>query len=167
MMFVSRLILLLLLVLGASSCAFAQGNVGAPVSVPPPIVVDKPVPQVLETGEVKIITQQGDEFVFNAEIADEAEERRIGMMYRREVPENTGMLFIVEDEAERKFWMKNTYVPLDLLFIRQDGIIHNIAHNADPGSLSLLESHGAVKAVLEIGGNVAAEKNINVGDRGI
>lgn len=148
-----------------SAPVLAQENVGSPVSVPPPVAEIKPVPQVLPTVPLTIIKQDGSELEFSVEVADDENERRIGMMYRTEVPDNTGMLFVFDDVAERSFWMKDTYVALDLLFINEDGTIHSIQHNAEPKSLALLLSEGAVKSVLEIGGTVAVKKGIEVGDR--
>ncbi len=144
---------------------WAQTDVGSPVSVPPPIKEIKPVPQVLPSAALTIIKKDGGSLEFTVEVADDEGERKIGMMYRTEVPEGTGMLFIFDDVAERRFWMKDTYVPLDLLFINEDGTIQSIQHNAEPESLRILPSDGAVKSVLEIGGTVAAQMGIDVGDR--
>lgn len=162
---VTRFVLIFIFGFAFASISFAQSNIGNPVKIPPPVVINSKAQQTLPIERITIVSQSGGELYFDVEIADDNDERRIGMMYRTEVPDNTGMLFIFDDVAERRFWMKNTLVALDLLFITEDGVVHSIQHNAEPESLRLLESHGAVKAVLEIGGNVAAEKGIDVGDR--
>ena len=73
-----------------------------------------------------------------------------GLMYRKELPEGRGMLFDFHREQEVSFWMQNTYIPLDMVFIRGDGRILRIAENTEPLSTRLIPSGGPVRAVLEV-----------------
>ncbi len=140
------------------------------VSIPPPLE-GVPVgqytaaPQNLETGDITIVTSGGKEHVFTVELALTPRQQSTGMMFRDHVEEGTGMLFVFEKNAERSFWMKNTLVPLDIIFVREDGIIHNIHYMAEPKSLERISSDGAVMGALEIAGGAAEQLNINIGDR--
>ena len=102
---------------------------------------------------------------FSVEIADNDAEREKGLMYRRELPEGRGMLFDFHREQEVSFWMQNTYIPLDMIFIRADGRISRIAENTEPLSTRLIPSGGPVRAVLEVIGGTARKLGIAVGDR--
>lgn len=84
------------------------------------------------------------------EVADSEYETTKGLMYRRYMPDNAGMLFIFPNESERNFWMKNTHISLDILFINAKGEIINIAKYAKPKSKKGIPSKGAVKYVLEV-----------------
>ncbi len=145
---------------------FADGNA---VKIPPPLegasLGVANAPQSLETDNIKIITSDGGALTYKVEIADDEEERRIGMMFRKDVPEGTGMLFVFDDIAKRHFWMRNTLIPLDIIFLREDGVITKIHHMAEPRSLKLLSSEVASLAALELFGGEAMKKNINIGDR--
>lgn len=102
---------------------------------------------------------------FTIEIADAPEEQQIGLMYRTEMPQNHGMLFIFPDSAPRSFWMKNTYLPLDLIYIGTDKTIKHIHKNAQPESLAPLPSRHPVQYVLEVNGGLTDEFNIQIGDQ--
>jgi Uncharacterized conserved protein len=86
-------------------------------------------------------------------------------MYRKELPEGRGMLFDFQREQEVSFWMQNTYIPLDMLFIRADGRILRIAENTEPLSTRMIPSGGPVRAVLEVIGGTARKLGIAPGDR--
>ena len=103
--------------------------------------------------------------VFAVEIADNDAEREKGLMYRRELPEGRGMLFDFHRDQEVSFWMQNTYIPLDLIFIRGDGRILRIAENTEPLSTRLIPSGGPVRAVLEVIAGTARKLGIAPGDR--
>ena len=85
-------------------------------------------------------------------------------MFRTELDDDSGMLFPFPRERVASFWMKNTVIPLDLLFIRRDGTIESIAANAIPYDESPLASGEPVIAVLELRGGLAAEKGVTPGD---
>jgi uncharacterized membrane protein (UPF0127 family) len=101
---------------------------------------------------------------FRVELTNTDYQRQRGLMFREEVLPDEGMLFDFETEFERGFWMKNTLVPLDMLFIRADGTIHRIAANTIPLSEVPIRSFGHVRAVLELRGGRAAELGIEAGD---
>ena len=101
---------------------------------------------------------------FTIELAETPEEQARGLMFRTELDDDSGMLFPFPRERVASFWMKNTVIPLDLLFIRRDGTIESIAANAIPYDESPLASGEPVIAVLELRGGLAAEKGITPGD---
>lgn len=138
----------------------------APVKIPPPITVQPDgKPQSLETETAKIITSTGKTYAFVVELAKTREQQRIGMMYRMKAEPLTGMLFLFDEEKERSFWMKNTFIPLDIIFIKKDGVIAHIHSNAEPQSLVPVKSGEPVVAVLEIYGGEAKKLGVNVGNR--
>ena len=101
---------------------------------------------------------------FMVEIATTDQERAQGLMYRKELPEGRGMLFDFKRDQEVAMWMKNTYVSLDMIFIRADGRIHRIAENTTPESEATIASRGPVKAVLEVVAGTARKLGIAPGD---
>ena len=103
--------------------------------------------------------------VFAVELASTPEEQAKGLMYRRQLPEGQGMLFDFHREQPTSFWMKNTYIPLDMIFIRGDGRILRIAENTVPLSEALVPSGGPVRAVLEVNAGTAKKLGIAPGDR--
>jgi uncharacterized membrane protein (UPF0127 family) len=99
------------------------------------------------------------------EMAVTPEEKERGLMFRRELPEGHGMLFDFMVDQPVAFWMKNTYIPLDMFFIRGDGRILRIAENTEPLSERNIPSGGAVRAVLEVIGGTAKKLGIKPGDQ--
>jgi uncharacterized protein len=102
---------------------------------------------------------------FEVEMAITPEEKEHGLMFRRELPEGQGMLFDFQFDQNVAFWMKNTYIPLDMLFIRADGRILRVAENTEPLSERNIPSGGPVRAVLEVIGGTAKKLGIAPGDR--
>jgi uncharacterized membrane protein (UPF0127 family) len=103
--------------------------------------------------------------VFAVELAVTDEQRAKGLMYRKELPDGQGMLFDFEREQDVAMWMKNTYISLDMLFIRGDGVILSIAENTTPLSTRIIPSGGPVRAVLEVIAGTARRYGIAPGDR--
>jgi uncharacterized membrane protein (UPF0127 family) len=103
--------------------------------------------------------------VFSVELADNDADRAKGLMFRKELPEGQGMLFDFHREQEVSFWMENTYIPLDMIFIRGDGRILRIAENTQPLSTRIIPSNGPVRAVLEVIAGTARKLGIAPGDR--
>ena len=103
--------------------------------------------------------------IFSVEIADTEAQREKGLMFRKKLPEGQGMLFDFHNEQDVSFWMQNTYIPLDMIFIRGDGTILRIAENTEPLSTRLVPSGGPVLAVLEVIGGTAHKLGIAAGDR--
>ena len=102
---------------------------------------------------------------FSVEIVDNDADRAKGLMYRKELPEGRGMLFDFHRDQEVSFWMQNTYIPLDMIFIRGDGRILRIEENTEPLSTRMIPSRGAVRAVLEVIGGTSRKLGIAPGDR--
>ena len=117
-----------------------------------------------ELQNLEIVSQSGVH-VFSVELATTDEERERGLMFRKELPDGHGMLFDFETERSVAMWMKNTLIPLDMIFIRADGRIANIAESTEPMSTRVIPSRGAVRAVLEVAGGTAKRLGIEVGDR--
>jgi len=103
--------------------------------------------------------------VFSVEVVDNDADRAKGLMYRKELPEGRGMLFDFHRDQEVSFWMQNTYIPLDMIFIRGDGRILRIEENTEPLSTRLIPSRGAVRAVLEVIGGTSRKLGIAPGDQ--
>jgi len=113
---------------------------------------------------LEIVTRNGVQ-VFSVELATTPEEKQTGLMYRKELPEGRGMLFDFSPEQEISMWMKNTFIPLDMIFIRRDGRILRIAENTVPQSTAIISSRGPAKAVLEVIAGTARKYGIAPGDR--
>jgi uncharacterized membrane protein (UPF0127 family) len=111
------------------------------------------------------IVTRGGVHTFAVELAATDAERSRGLMYRREVPEGTGMLFDFKQDLNITMWMKNTYVSLDMIFIRADGRIHRIAENTEPESEKVVAAGAPVRAVLEVVAGTARKLGIRPGDR--
>jgi hypothetical protein len=119
----------------------------------------------LRQAEVLIKTQTGASHSFQVEVAESVAAQARGLMFRQSLAQDSGMIFIFPKPQETRFWMKNTFIPLDILFIKADGTIHKIAQNAKPHDETQIPSDGEVKAVLEIVGGLSAQKGIKAGDR--
>jgi len=102
---------------------------------------------------------------FQVEIANDEPSREKGLMYRRFMPADRGMLFEFERNEPVAFWMKNTYIPLDMVFISPDGVVTHIAANAEPLSEAIVPSGAPCVAVLELNGGVAARIGLAPGDK--
>ena len=113
---------------------------------------------------LEIVTKNGVQ-VFSVEIATTEEEKQTGLMYRKELADGKGMLFDFNPEQEVSMWMKNTYVSLDMIFIRADGRILRIAENTEPMSTKIISSGGLAKGVLEVVAGTAQKYGIQPGDR--
>lgn len=111
-----------------------------------------------------VIEGRGGAHRFRVEVAATPRQQETGMMFRRDVPEGTGMLFPMRPARDISFWMKDTLVPLDIIFVGKDRRILNIAARARPLSRTPLPSAGPAAAVVELGGGEAARLGIGVGD---
>ena len=113
---------------------------------------------------LEIVTKNGVQ-VFSVEMATTEQEKETGLMYRKELPDGRGMLFDFSPEQQISMWMKNTYIPLDMIFIRADGRILRIAENTEPQSTRIIPSGGLAKGVLEVIAGTAKKYGIQPGDR--
>ncbi|MGV2978872.1 DUF192 domain-containing protein [Camelimonas sp. ID_303_24] len=113
---------------------------------------------------LKIITAVTTQ-AFQVEVRDTPEGREVGLMHRRSMPEAQGMLFDFERDAPVAMWMKNTLIPLDMVFIRADGTIARVARQTEPMSTRIIASGEPVRYVLELNGGVTEKLGIQPGDR--
>jgi uncharacterized protein len=113
---------------------------------------------------LEIATKSGVK-VFSVEMATTEEEKTTGLMYRKELADGKGMLFDFSPEQQVSMWMKNTYISLDMIFIRADGRILRIAENTEPLSTKIIPSGGLAKGVLEVIAGTAQKYGIAPGDR--
>lgn len=115
--------------------------------------------------EVWIETAPGRLYHFDVEVADTFARRAQGLMHRESLAPDAGMLFLFEEVQPLSFWMKNTLIPLDMLFIAPDGRIINIHERTKPLDLGSYRSAEPAIAVLEINGGISAFLGIQAGDR--
>jgi hypothetical protein len=120
--------------------------------------------QAGERDSLEIVTSTG-RHAFQVEIADNDATRERGLMDRRFMAADHGMLFEFDREAPVSFWMKNTYIPLDMIFIAPSGVVTHIAANAEPLSERVIPSCSPCIAVLELNGGMAASIGLKVGDK--
>lgn len=111
-----------------------------------------------------LITSSG-EHAFDIEIADTPEEKARGLMFRRSMADNAGMLFPYLPPQEATMWMRNTYISLDMVFIRADGVVHRVEHGTEPFSERVISSEGDVAAVLELKAGIATRIGLKSGDK--
>ena len=123
------------------------------------------VGSVSELEALIIKKSDGDEISYRVEIADSDVLRRRGLMYREHLPGDQGMLLDFRREARVGIWMKNTYIPLDLLFIDGAGMIIHVHPDAVPHSTQTIRGGNRVRAVLEINAGQLEAQGIQVGDR--
>jgi len=116
------------------------------------------------TGEELLIDAAGGPVILFVEVVDTNETRASGLMFREELAPNAGMLFDFKREQPVSFWMKNTFIPLDVFFIKADGRIVNIAKRAVPHSERSIASDEPVLGVLETNAGVADRLGIKLGD---
>ncbi|WP_420587018.1 DUF192 domain-containing protein [Ruegeria sp.] len=100
---------------------------------------------------------------FNVELAISPQERARGLMFRETMPQRSGMLFVFDPPQPVAFWMKNTLIPLDIIFLDREGTVVHVHENAIPGDESLIEGGDSIYAVLEINAGLAARYLISPG----
>jgi uncharacterized membrane protein (UPF0127 family) len=122
-----------------------------------PVLAQMPV----ET--LKLVTSTG-EHAIKAEIAQTNEQKALGLMFRKSIPDGTGMLFPYATPQEITMWMRNTYASLDMVFITADGRVHRIEERAEPLSERIISSKGPVLAVLELAAGSAQKLGLRPGD---
>ncbi len=111
------------------------------------------------------IDAAGKTLKFTVELAATAKEQEIGLMHRNAMAEDHGMIFDFHEERRAAFWMRNTFIPLDMIFIRDNGVIEAIKDNAVPHSEAPIGPRQPVRAVLELVGGAAQKMGIKPGDR--
>lgn len=169
---VLRMMLLGFAMLLSTACAAQpQGEPQAPTQAEADntiTLVERPVPETHPVSGLRniplMVKTDTEEIGFLVELADTPEAQAKGLMFRTELNEFGGMLFPSERPQIRSFWMKNTPLPLDIIFIGEDNRIINIAANTTPYSLESVRSEGPAIAVFEIRGGRAAQLGIEPGD---
>lgn len=111
------------------------------------------------------ISTSSGQYEFEIEVAESEADKAMGLMFRQTLGRRAGMLFAYERPFEITMWMKNTYISLDMIFIRQDGLVHRIAKGTEPFSEAVVASQGDVSAVLEVAAGVADEIGLKAGDK--
>ena len=119
----------------------------------------------LPVGDLVIVTGQSTRHAFRVELATNDTDRARGLMNRRKLDANAGMLFDYREEVPISMWMRNTLIPLDMLFIAGDGRIVNIKERAIPHDETPIFSGAPVRAVLELNGGTVGRLGIKPGDR--
>jgi uncharacterized membrane protein (UPF0127 family) len=117
-----------------------------------------------QRGKVTLRTREGRELRLDVEIASDDPSRSRGLMFRRSLPEDSGMIFVFQEESFHSFWMKNTLIPLDMLFIDAQGKVVGVVENAEPRTLSSRSVEGDSRFVLEVNGGWCARHGVAAGD---
>ena len=107
--------------------------------------------------------ETGEDVQFAVEVADEPAEWAEGLMHRTELARDAGMIFVFPEPRPASFWMKNTPLPLDMIFVADDGRVANVAERTTPFSLESVRSDGPVRAVVEVNAGLADEFGIEAG----
>lgn len=121
--------------------------------------------ETFDTQPLTIVTRDGKSHVFTVELAVTPRQREQGLMNRREMAPDHGMLFAFGETRQVFMWMKNTYLPLDMLFIGKDGKVRTIKENAEPLSESIIDSQGPIDYVLELNGGTVKRLGIRTDNR--
>lgn len=142
----------------------AQGA-DAPAARSTPEVTTKDLDRVFRQSSIQIATPDARLHRFNSWIADDDQRRQRGLMFIKQLRPDDSMLFIYPQPMEVAMWMKNTYVPLDMLFVAPDGKVITVVQNTEPLSLKTIESGGIVIGVVELPAGTAARLKIAPGAR--
>ncbi|MBT8086668.1 MAG: DUF192 domain-containing protein [Gammaproteobacteria bacterium] len=150
-------VVLLLILLGCSPQSTS--------TTPPNGEIGGSLDESFERSQLILVNDAGARHTFDVYIAQNFEQQRRGLMFVRNLPQMTGMLFVYEGEDIRSMWMKNTYLSLDIVFARADGTVSSIVHNTEPLSLRSMASTEPVRFVLELNAGVARRFRIGRGSR--
>lgn len=136
----------------------------SPTAAPAP---EEPAePAFTHEGDLAFISATGDTITTIAvEIAETETETTTGLMFRKKMDNNQGMIFIFPDEQPRSFWMKNTYLPLDIIYISADSSIVSVQDNTTPYSIESLPSEGPARFVVEVNAGFRDKYSLKKGDR--
>ncbi|HUH77753.1 MAG TPA: DUF192 domain-containing protein [Devosia sp.] len=128
------------------------------------LLVVLPLAACSDEGTLVLHTEKGPQR-FHVEVVDTPELRAKGLMFRQDLADDAGMLFDFKEEREVSFWMQNTYIPLDMIFVGSDGLVKTIHVNARPHDVTSIPSEVPVQFVLEIPGGRSTEIGLQPGDR--
>lgn len=135
---------------------------------PQPAVPQGTMPELdgaFEFAQLEIVNDAGEHLMFDVYLAKTDEQRSRGLMFVRNMPERTGMLFIYDQDDVRSMWMKNTFIPLDMAFVRGDGSISSIIPDTVPLTLKSQASREPVRYVLELNAGAARQLGISPNSR--
>ena len=150
-----RLLALLALLFAVTSCQETDGSAVAPADDGTGLSAD------YERDRLTFVTGNDKAIEFDVYVARTVEQQRRGLMFVRELPQTTGMLFVYDRPSIRSIWMKNTFIPLDLIFVRADGRVSSVVENVTPLTEASRSSKEAVKYIVELNGGVAAQHGID------
>ncbi|OQC43058.1 MAG: hypothetical protein BWX66_00113 [Deltaproteobacteria bacterium ADurb.Bin058] len=136
----------------------SSGLASAPAPAPPPA-------PALATTKAVFITPKGRQSSFTCEIAQTPSERATGLMHRKTLAPTKGMVFVFPHPEEQMFWMKNTHIPLDMIFISSDGVVVGVVENARPLSMELRGVSTPSQFVVELAAFTAGKHGIKVGTK--
>ena len=139
----------------AAACALGAGSAAAQSAARPPS---------FPRSELTIVSRDGRTHRFQVEVADNDERRAYGLMHRDSMPADHGMIFDFKRDQPVAMWMRNTRLPLDMLFIDRDGLVTRIHQRAVPFDETAIDSGGPVRSVLELNGGTAARLGLKPGD---
>lgn len=122
-----------------------------------------PMAALADESKLTLHTATGD-YSFDVSVVDTPESRAQGLMFVTELADDAGMLFDFKEERPVSFWMRNTFIPLDMIFVGADGVVKNVHVNARPQDPTSIPSDGAVQFVLEIPGGRSVEIGLEAGD---
>ena len=132
-----------------------------PATSEPGLVPD--LDQAFERDQLVIVNDAGDRLEFDIYLARTGQQRRRGLMFVRSLPASVGMLFVYEDDAYYSMWMKNTYISLDMVFVRSDGSVSSVVHDTVPMSMDSQVAVEPVRYVLEL--NAGTARRHKIGNR--
>jgi uncharacterized membrane protein (UPF0127 family) len=118
----------------------------------------------LEKQPLSFVTQGGKHSII-VEVADSEAERNTGLMFRTALADDEGMIFLYPEDGPISMWMKNTYISLDMIFVRKDGTVHRIQEDTEPFSEAVISSGGDVRAVIEMKAGSARRLGLKAGDK--
>ncbi|MCF8245784.1 MAG: DUF192 domain-containing protein [Saprospiraceae bacterium] len=154
---------------GSNRTTYTSASSSNSTSNPAPVKNAEPMPEpkFQKEGELYFQKAGGGKAFSKIEIekADTEVDRQFGLMFRKSMPEDQGMLFLFEASEQQSFWMRNTYIPLDIMFVDENGVITTIHENAKPQNDTSLPSNGPAKYVVEVNGGYAKKYGIEVGDK--
>jgi len=138
-----------------------------PTSAPLSNTEPMPEPRFIKEGELFFQSASSGKSISKIDIekAENDIERAQGLMFRKSMPEDQGMFFVMDNNEQQSFWMHNTYIPLDIMFVDENGVITTIHENAKPLNDNSLPSNGPAKFVVEVNGGYAKAHGIKVGDK--
>ena len=149
-------------------CFVALACLSLAACSPQPATGPGTVPELdgaFEFAQLEIINDDGESLEFDVYLATKFEQQRRGLMFVRNMPERTGMLFIYDQDEVHSMWMKNTYIPLDMVFARSDGTVSSVIHDTVPLTLKSNSSTEPVRYVLELNSGVARRFGIGTRSR--